>query len=184
MEIKAEFTQSVQNVRGFAITPKTGSLDFIQDGKIEVVDANGKLYSFGITNGVAKLESTKTINLPADDENGEDGRKESNASTEPDAVASPSDAEVSTFSLHTLDEAAQESPEETLTLSFKEARAEDDWEKGKQAKPILIDFGRQIPVKRVTILITKTMNQSNLAEIAHTEFLKDRKSTRLNSSHT
>ena len=171
VEIKAEFTQSVQNVRGFAITPKTGSLDFIQDGKIEVVDANGKLYSFGITNGVAKLESTKTINLPADDENGEDGRKESNASTEPDAVASPSDAEVSTFSLHTLDEAAQESPEETLTLSFKEARAEDDWEKGKQAKPILIDFGRQIPVKRVTILITKTMNQSNLAEIAHTEFL-------------
>jgi hypothetical protein len=46
-------------------------------------------------------------------------------------------------------------------------------EKAVQGKTIVIDLGKQIPVKQVTIRITKTVASTNLAEISSVKFLNN-----------
>lgn len=124
-----------ETFRAFAINPKTGSLNAMEDGEVIFEAETGETYTAVIHDGtVNEILTNKT--------------------------AESKTAESKTAAALFADRAGED-----------EAGKMEENEGIIQAKSIVIDLGRQIPVKKVTIRITSTMNKGSLVEISRVEFL-------------
>lgn len=168
VELAAEFTYPAA-IGAFAIYPQTGSLSAMEDGEVIFEKENGTTYT-------ATIKAGKQVGSVTKDRAGRATQK--TAGTKGDTVtrATSSVAASSSSARHTADgKILQKSAVTRLRIfapELKEAASDEaDDDKLLQAKPVVIDLGSQIPVKRITIRITKMMKSSNLAEIARVEFL-------------
>lgn len=144
--VGAEFSQAV-SVRGFAIVPPVGSGSAMEDGVVTFIAENGDKYEAIIENGEQVGEVIKTRAK---------ARAKASASNAQKAVrATDSDAGI-------------------LAVDLVRAAAEVvDEDQPIQGRSVVIDLGGQIPVKKVTIRITRTVAGTNLAEISKVEFLNN-----------
>lgn len=154
--VSAQFRESI-TIGAFAIVPKTGSANAMEDGEVTFTDDKGNTYTAVIEGGKQK-GSLRTANSGA--RKGAYGLKARKEAARKEA--SPSDA--------------RQEEEESQTVSEKAFYAADGEISPEDAQPIqgrtiLIDLGGQIPVKQVTIRITKTVASTNLADISKVEFL-------------
>ncbi len=146
--VAAEFTNPI-TARGLAIVPPMGSGDAMEDGEISFIAEDGKEYTVMVKNGkqVGDAKLTNRLSTAAAD-----------SSNQPTRHASPSQISYQMMALSTEGEPT----EEETPLAEEEAI---------QGKTVLIDLGKQIPIKQVIIRITKTVASTNLAEISKVEFL-------------
>lgn len=154
--VSAQFRESI-TIGAFAIVPKTGSANAMEDGEVTFTDDKGNTYTAVIEGGKQK-GSLRTANSGA--RKGAYGLKARKEVARKEA--SPSDA--------------RQEEEESQAVSEKAFYAADGEISPEDAQPIqgrtiLIDLGGQIPVKQVTIRITKTVASTNLADISKVEFL-------------
>lgn len=124
-----EFT-APKTMGGFVIEPVTGSAGSIRSGEVEVVDENGKVRTFLISDGKVQ----------------EPGRARMAVFNAAAAVAETGDAD------------AGKAGEEDGML---------------QGLPIVIDLKGQVPVKKIIIKVTATLQSTNLVDISRVEFLNN-----------
>lgn len=146
IEVAAVYNRA-ETFRAFAINPKTGSLNAMEDGEVIFEAETGETYTAVIRGGAVDEILT---NKAAERKTAEDNPTETTGGT-PNPVSRMLAAGAA-------------------LLADRVGEAEEN-EGAIQAKSIVIDLGRQIPVKKVTIRITSTMNKGSLVEISRVEFL-------------
>lgn len=171
VSISAEFSQPV-TMGALAVSPKIGSLDAMEDGEIVIEEENGDKLTIVIENGVETARKT------------ESGSRAKPASSKPSSLSSQkTDTEEKTATDSNASKKKTLSSINGLSISMAGrklvsagTKAVLDDEEERQAKSVVIDLKGQIPVKKVTIRITKTLAEkygfaANLAEISKVEFL-------------
>lgn len=200
VSVSVEFTDPV-SAEGFRIVPQEGSLRSMVDGEVIFQKEDGSLFTVMIRDGRQQGGGRSTASAS------EAGSRASATALGRSARAAKTQATRSQAAVQTVDQAPlMASPSQLEEPSWPEdgnlldsavyvsnlaqngggvtvLDGEEDNGEPIQAKSIIIDFGGQIPVKKVTIRITKTlaldvdsaagMGQVNLAEISRTEFLND-----------
>ncbi len=174
VELAAGFTRPA-TIEGFVIYPQTGSLNAMKDGEVVFEGEDGTTYTVTIKDGKqvgdpAKDSSRKAAQTTTTSKNSSVTKATSSTAESPKATSS---SVRRTAANRTLQKSSAVRAKAYATEQSEIQAKEADEDKGIQAKPVVIDLGSQIPVKRIIIRITKTMVQSHLAEIARVEFLND-----------
>ena len=175
VEIAANFTRPA-TIEGFVIYPQTGSLSAMQDGEVVFEGEDGTIYTVTVKDGKQVGEPKKDNSRKTTQSTTSSKNSSVSKATSSTAASSSSSRRVSankTLQKSSAVRAKAYATEQTEPQENKAKANEADEDKAIQAKPVLINLGSQIPVKHITIRITKTMKQSSLVDIARVEFLND-----------
>lgn len=167
--VSAEFTQPV-TMGALAVSPKIGSLDAMEDGEIVLEKENGDNIIIVVEHGVEVSKRTESGSRTK-----ETSSKRSSALKTATEEKTATDSNASKKKTLSGIGVLSISPAIRKLVSAAKAVPDKD-EREKHAKAVVIDLKSQIPVKKVTIRITKTVAEkfgfsANLAEISKVEFL-------------